>query len=170
MARKGRKPKAGNRYQSGKLMPDTTPSVALIRRATERAIKAGKDPWLGTRLGWLVLDKTITPMQAEAGFEFARLFDDYARIAGFPRRTPPASAIDGPAGRSLVEDDQDRIEALATRYWGAREALTTAGALEIVVSVCVDDNAPVALGRATLRKGLDALIALKQMGKMAKSS
>lgn len=148
---KGRPRKSGDRYPGGQLKPELP--GALIRRAIDHA----KDARLGSQLGRLALGQEITTRQFEAGVMFARLYDDYARAMGLSPRTASGIDLNRVPGRGVAETDEKRISAVRSRYEAARKALESVGATEVVVSVCVDDQAPAWGSKAQLRCGLNAI-------------
>lgn len=151
----------GDRYACGKLKPEiNTPTAAHIRRAQGEALARGRDPWLGTRLGWLYLNREVTSTQVEAGLRFAKLFDDYSRIAGFPPRSAQAIDLNKVAGRGTAEPDENELAALRARYNEITGALHVDGTLEIIVAVCVDEQVIEYIEKRKLNRGLSALVTL----------
>lgn len=148
---KGRPRKSGARYPGGQLRQELP--GALLRRVLDHA----KDARIGSQLGRLALSHEISTRQFEAGVTFARLFDDYARIMGFPPRTASGIDLNRVPGKGLAEVDQKRVSAVRGRYEAARNVLEAVGATEIVVSVCVDDEAPLWGEKSSLLCGLSAL-------------
>lgn len=161
MSKRGRKPARGERYACGQLKPNiNTPSAAHIRRAQGEALTRGRDPWLGTRLGWLYLNREITSTQVEAGLRFADLFLSYSRIAGFPPRSAPAIDLNRTPGRGIAEEDAAAVEALKSRYNEMTSGLYRDGSLEIVVAVCVDEQVIDWKDKKVLDRGLSTLVDL----------
>ncbi len=153
-----RKRLTGERYACGKLKPDNVPTAAHIRRAQGEALMRGRDPWLGTRLGWLYLNREITSRQVEAGLRFAKLFLDYSKIAGFPPRAATSIDLNRVPGRAVDEDDETAVRALKGRYNDVTGELHRCGALESVVSVCVDEQILEWQDRKSLGRGLSLLV------------
>lgn len=142
----GRPRKSGDRYPSGDLKPQVTANQ--IKRAMAAALAAGRNSYLATQLGQLTImpdgdtgKPLITAEQCEAGLAFARLFDDFAREMGFPRRSARSGAMER-ASAGVVADAHDECTGEARRrYEAASKPLSDAGVLKVVVAVCVDDQA-----------------------------
>lgn len=153
--------KSGDRYDCGKLRPAIT--VNQIRRGRDAVLAAGKHSWLGSQIGWLATapgpdgSPLISPAQCEAGLAFARLFRAMASEVGIPARAPRSCAFgEGECWGGGAEQTERTSDVLAA-YAKARSKLESVDALDIVVAVCVDDQAPPRWDRARLVKGLNAL-------------
>ncbi len=162
MANKSGRPKLpGNRYASGDRKPQIT--VNQVRRGILAAKELGHDEWLGSELGRLASYPVnggaplITPEQCAAGLAFARLFQSYSAEMGFPRRAPAACALERTARGEGSSETTKRTSGVLAAYRSAAAKLADVGALAIVVSVCVDDNALPWWQRARFVAGLNAL-------------
>lgn len=159
MARKGgRKRVLGERYACGKLVQeDRAPTAAHIRRAIGQALVAGRDPWLGTRLGWMVASHEITSRQAEAGFRFAKLAEQYVKTMGMPPQNCPSVDFERVSGRGGAVEDIERTSGLCSRFSQIVETLEEIHAYRVVYDVCVNDRAPEWYQKKSLIMGLHRL-------------
>lgn len=154
--------KAGDRYPSGDLRREAT--INQIRRGRDAVLATGKHPEFGTMLGWLTLPTgpgglaLISPAQCEAGLTFARLWQSMAREMGLPARAPRSCALGEGSGRGGTGEPNKHTSAVLAAYRAARDRLEAVGALDVVVAVCVDDQAPPRWDRAKLVRGLRALM------------
>lgn len=143
---KGRPRKSGDRYLSGDLRPQITANQ--IKRGILATLAAGRDSYLGTQLGQLAIlpdaatgRPLITPEQCEAGLAFAKLFHAYAREMGFPRRSARSGALERVSAGIVADTCEELASEARRRYESAAKPLSHLGLLEVVVSVCVDDQA-----------------------------
>lgn len=177
--------KAGARYPSGKLKPETAPP-AQVRRIIDEAKRRARDPLLGYELGRLRLNDVLTDSQTSAGLRFAALAGCYDRAKGLPRRTAKSPSYESgfASGGTSSQEDDEIIEALRNnggdvvelaktsdtvrailraerRYNAAASALDGAGreAVRAVRALTLDDDTMPAIRHDALKRGLDALIA-----------
>lgn len=140
-------------------------SPALIARIKDAAVLRMSDPLLGTRLGWLVMSGDITSAQAAAGFQFACIFDEYARVKGFPRRSAASPSFEFTSPGEAGDVPEDVVRRVSSIYEGLRDTLQGVGVLQDLISVCVDDNAPLGEELRRVKRGLTLLVEYFEFGK-----
>lgn len=169
--RKGRKPKAVPRYPSGQPKHSTrTPKgetevqvmatvieyrKRMMPKASEAEVRASV---AGYELGRMMMDRRITPRLHRAGYDYARIVDDYQRATGYPSPFPRSLDLGMARGLSLASDmSADRIRAIANVYMRMQTALSLAGgaAAREVREVCIFDRPAYSLDH--LKVGLFAL-------------
>jgi len=166
--RRGRPSKLVQRYPSGQPVH----SARIQRGETEVQImstvveyrsrmvgeKDARSPYAGYELGRLALAGVVTPRRHRAGYDYARLVDDYQRAMGYPSPFPQGMDIGAARGATLTtEPDSARLKRVSNQYMRALTALSEAGkqATREVREVCVFDRPPMSVDN--LRLGLDAL-------------
>ena len=169
--RKGRKPKAVARYPSGQPKHSArTPKgetetqimatvvgyrKRMMPKASEEDIRSSV---AGYELGRMMLDRRITPRLHRAGYDYARIVDDYQRATGYPSPFPRGLDLGMARGLSLSSEmSADRIRAIANGYMRMQTALSLAGgaAVREVREVCIFDRPARLLDH--LKMGLTAL-------------
>jgi hypothetical protein len=177
--RAGRKRKPGGRYASGDRMnavrQDEVRRVALEARMRVFGISgelASRDV-MGSPLGRLLHWNIITPVQADAGYDFALAMRDYlAAIGTRPTSQSQASFLTSLKGAGMP-DMPRKVETRARAYMEALREVdmldpSSPSATSIVWDVCVSENDRLGdkeLG--LLRSGLNALSRLSQRGLVA---
>ena len=105
----GPKPSAGERYPGGKLKPFKAPAPVMVRRMLEAARAGAADPLLATPVGWLMLQRRLTPLQVSAAQAYALARTRYDQAIDAPPRTsasPSYGAAASEAGRALTPDEE----------------------------------------------------------------
>jgi hypothetical protein len=161
-SRRGRPPKAGERYASGRLRPDD-PRIVALAQPHRRGEKFRLDQRAETPLGGLNIVGQLTDEQYEAGRQYAGVVGRYRVVIGAPRASPSSAGIlvaDGLGGGAppLSIDEAERRK---REYEAAYEALWDAGqrAAKAVARVAVYGEAWLPGMLSELRTGLSALAA-----------
>ncbi len=181
MTIRGRKRKPGKRYPCGKRTRSETEKdimeTAIEARQRHYGVTANqaRDEMLGTALGRLTLQGTITTAQYEAGREFAELYRRHHLVVGLPLPSPQSIAgllvSGGIFGGSSGEPDAAVVEGLRRRFDAATDALDQCDrdhpfcpgrrpALLIYRVICVDEDTTLWLEEdlGNLRVALNALV------------
>lgn len=153
MARAGRKPVEGARYESGRLKPAhlrdvQTPPPTTIRRTMEAALRAAGDPRWGSAVGRMRLCRELTERQFAAAEAYGRLRGRFDKMKGLPRRSARSCLYDVEAGRPAEEMSDEAIAALHEEH-GAMLAGVEGGL----------GMARVAVTAGGARRALDAVVA-----------
>ena len=133
MTVRGRKRKPGQRYPSGKRTRHETEREAMSaviearRRHYGVTAKQARDERLGTALGRLAWQGTISQVQYEAGREFGELYLRHHLTLGLPLPSPRSVAgilvNEGIFGGTSREPDDDVVDRLRRRLDAATDAL-----------------------------------------------
>jgi len=111
----GPKPKAGERYPSGKLKPNQPTegwSPTHIRRAMDNAFITAGLPAMGDQIKLMLMKKEITPRQASAAIHYAYVIGRRARVVDeAPRRHVKSPAYDQ-GYRAVSDIDIERLRAV----------------------------------------------------------
>lgn len=159
--RRGRPPKHGDRYDSGKLKPSVREAMsgALWQRMLANAERVLRDPKFGTELGRLGAAGDLTPSEVAIGFRIAEVYGRFEfyqnirRAAASPHyiREMVSEAAggdsemeDGPGqndrGRGFVDTDRDERERQATETFRAFQTHLPHEFRSNVEALCVDDR------------------------------
>ena len=122
MGKPGPKPKAGERYESGRLKPqgianDAGKPGASIRNVVAMALRKAVDPRMGSVLGVMHLEGKITVSEFAAGCEYAKLRGRYDRAVGIPGRvtlSPDYGTARSISNRESMSAEQ--VEAVKERH------------------------------------------------------
>ena len=130
---RGRKRKPGQRYPCGKRTRHETEreAMATVIETRQRhygvTAKQARDERLGTALGRLAWQGTISHVQYEAGREFGELYRRHHLALGLPLPSPRSVAgllvNEGIFGGSSREPDADSVDRLRRRFDAATDAL-----------------------------------------------
>ena len=130
---RGRKRKPGQRYACGKRTRQETEreAMATVIETRQRhygvTAKQARDERLGTALGRLAWQGTISQIQYEAGQEFGELYRRHHLALGLPLPSPRSVAgllvNEGIFGAFSGEPDDDSIDRLRRRFDAATDAL-----------------------------------------------
>ena len=166
MAKPGPKPKAGDRYASGRLKPNCAsgPAPTAIKRAVEAALRGAGDPRWGSTIGRLRLEGVIVDRQLGAAESYGKLRQAQPRHGPSPGGPPPASStrLAGATPRraswtttnSTVSGDHSRL-------------LAEVGPLRTVLDrVVLFDEAPLPGELPRLKAGLDLLVMWFRIGEV----
>jgi hypothetical protein len=161
MAKLGRKPVPGDRYESGRIKPhggrNDGPPPMQVKRLLDECLRAAMDPRLGTGLGRLLAYGEIKAHQFAAAEAYAKLRGRFDRATGVPCRTAQSPCygdarssgggqepLSDKAYQALV-DDHRRLLAEVGRWFPMLER------------VCVDDGYLAEDERRSLPAVLDML-------------
>lgn len=100
MARRGRPRKTGDRYPSGKLVPDARAKTSYWQRQIETLNTASLDSRLGSAIGILAVRRIITPQALDAAMRFADARAAADAALGLPPRSPRAQDMNALHGAS----------------------------------------------------------------------
>lgn len=166
--RKGRPSKAVQRYPSGQPVH----SAREPRGETEAQILGTVLAWrsrivptsmarkaeAGYELGRMMLSHIVTPRQHRAGYDYARLENDYRMAIDAPSPFPKSMEMGAVKGRPMLSEGRDDfLRRKANEFMQAKTALAGAGgvASREVYQVCVSDRKTESVDN--LRIGLNAL-------------
>ncbi len=133
MTIRGRKRKPGKRYPCGKRTRHETEREAMSTVIETRqrhygvTAKQARDERLGTALGRLAWQGTISEVQYEAGREFGELYRRHHMVLGLPLPSPRSVAgilvNEGIFGGTSREPDENSVDRLRRRFDAATDAL-----------------------------------------------
>jgi len=151
----GRRRSFGERYPSGGLKsPHNKESgdvraPTLVRRIMDHAVSLGVHPYAATQLGRLRIEGALNDAEVAAGFKIADIVGRHERYCCAPRRTVASPAYERSYGGAIdpyEAGDQNTIARYERRVSRARKDyerilrnVPPGGAIELVMSVCVDD-------------------------------
>jgi hypothetical protein len=154
MAKLGRKPKEGLRYESGRLMPPERrdgPPPGLVARQTVITRQSADSKW-GSKLGLLYLEELITAPEMRAGFAYGAFRARFDAVMGMPRRSTQAMCY-GDARKATPRDlTEDEIHRLRERH--ADLIGVIGGVRTLLDAVCCEDRQPAAGDILRLRVAL----------------
>ena len=159
VARPGPKPKAGERYASGRLKPDSAsgPAPVAIKRAVEAALRGAGDPRWGSTIGRLRLEGLISDRQLGAAESYGRLRGRFDKAMGMPRRSAGSVLYEAGRGRAARDLSDAELDALRTDH---ARLLAEVGPLRTVLDrVVLFDEAPLPSELPRLKVGLEMLVA-----------
>lgn len=149
--RKGGRPgKKGNRYPSGKIIPEKmTPEQIITHRKTVAATmphRRGLPAEVRHRemaespLGALALIGAITQTQFDALHEYRKIVMRYRAVISAPNPNPQAPQIGHVRGAATLVLSDEQAVARRERYMRAFEAITGRHARTVVNSVVIHDR------------------------------
>jgi hypothetical protein len=162
MARRGRPKKAGGRFPSGRLRPE---SAGVTYAALQRLRSLGTNQILETQVGRLLFLDELTLDQARAAWHIAEIYGRHDRAMG-RRRAVASPSYEVGRGRDtgLVEseDEAERVQRARRAYARLQAALAACprGVKPALEELCIEDRACPAGWMPRVRLALD-LIAIE---------